>query len=105
VLTSLIVFTLLYGALAVIDGVLMVRYAEPTAHLDAATADALAAEIMATTVGRTALIVTHRPEQTPSLPEVHLPRPTAIPRIDCREVGPKTRRPATQVPAATLAVG
>jgi cytochrome d ubiquinol oxidase subunit I len=28
VLTSLIVFTLLYGVLAVVDGVLMVRYAK-----------------------------------------------------------------------------
>ena len=47
---------------------------EPTAHLDAATADALAAEILATTAGRRAVIVTHRPEQTPGLPAVHLRR-------------------------------
>ena len=45
---------------------------EPTAHLDTATADALAAELMALTEGRTALVVTHRPEQTPDLPEVQL---------------------------------
>ena len=45
---------------------------EPTAHLDAATADALAAELMTVTEGRTALIVTHRPEQTPGLPLVRL---------------------------------
>jgi ATP-binding cassette subfamily C protein CydCD len=49
---------------------------EPTAHLDTATADALAAEILATTAGRRAVIVTHRPEQTPGLPAVHLPRDT-----------------------------
>jgi ATP-binding cassette subfamily C protein CydCD len=46
---------------------------EPTAHLDATTADALAGELLATTTGRTALLVTHRPEQTPDLPEVRLP--------------------------------
>lgn len=48
---------------------------EPTAHLDPATADALAAEILAATAGRTALIVTHRPEQTPGLPRVQLGGP------------------------------
>lgn len=45
---------------------------EPTAHLDATTADELAAELMTATTGRTALIVTHRPEQTPGLPQVRL---------------------------------
>jgi ATP-binding cassette, subfamily C, bacterial CydCD len=46
---------------------------EPTAHLDAAaTADALAAELMTLTTGRTALIVTHRPEQTPELPQLRV---------------------------------
>ena len=45
---------------------------EPTAHLDAPTAAALAAELLAATAGRTALIVTHRPEQTPGLPQVQL---------------------------------
>jgi ATP-binding cassette subfamily C protein CydCD len=45
---------------------------EATAHLDAATADALAGELLASTAGRTALLVTHRPEQTPGLPEVRL---------------------------------
>jgi ABC-type multidrug transport system fused ATPase/permease subunit len=33
---------------------------EPTEHLDLATADALAAELLAATVGRTTLLVTHR---------------------------------------------
>ena len=37
------------------------------------TADALACELLAATTGRTALLVTHRPEQTPGLPEVRLP--------------------------------
>jgi ATP-binding cassette, subfamily C, bacterial CydCD len=50
---------------------------EPTAHLDAATADALAAELMTVTAGRTALIVTHRPEQTPELPQLRVGLPTA----------------------------
>jgi len=45
---------------------------EPTAHLDPTTADALAAEVLAATSGRTALVVTHRPEQTPGLVEVRL---------------------------------
>ena len=50
---------------------------EPTAHLDAATADALADELMTLTAGRTALIVTHRPEQTPELPQLRVGRSTA----------------------------
>ncbi|MGD9526069.1 MAG: thiol reductant ABC exporter subunit CydD [Pseudonocardia sp.] len=50
---------------------------EPTAHLDSATGDALAAELLATTEGRTALLVTHRPEQTPGLPELRLGAPAA----------------------------
>ena len=45
-----------------------------TAHLDITTAQELAAELMTATVGRTALIVTHRPEQTPGLPQVRLGR-------------------------------
>ena len=45
---------------------------EPTAHLDAATADALAAELLTLTEGQTALIVTHRPEQTPELPQLRV---------------------------------
>jgi ATP-binding cassette subfamily C protein CydCD len=45
---------------------------EPTAHLDEPTAAALAHDLLAATVGRTALVVTHRPDQTPSLPEVRL---------------------------------
>jgi ATP-binding cassette, subfamily C, bacterial CydCD len=45
---------------------------EPTAHLDPATAEVLAAELLAATAGRTALIVTHRPEPTPGLGEVRL---------------------------------
>jgi len=44
----------------------------PGAHLDGATADALARELLTTTDGRTALIVTHRPDQTPGLPVVRL---------------------------------
>jgi ATP-binding cassette subfamily C protein CydCD len=45
---------------------------EPTAHLDPATADALAGELLAATAGRTALIVTHRLEHTRGLREVRL---------------------------------
>ena len=45
---------------------------EPTAHLDTANGDALAAEILAATEGRTALVVTHRPDQVAELPVVEL---------------------------------
>ena len=50
---------------------------EPTAHLDTATGDALAAEILAATEGRAAIVVTHRPEQTPGLPLVRVGAATA----------------------------
>ncbi len=49
---------------------------EPTAHLDPATADALAGELLDATAGSTALIVTHRPEQTPGLPALRLGGPS-----------------------------
>ena len=45
---------------------------EPTAHLDRACADALSTELLAATADRTALIVTHRPDQVPTLPELRL---------------------------------
>jgi ATP-binding cassette subfamily C protein CydCD len=59
---------------------------EPTAHLDPDNADALAGELMADTRGRTALIVTHRPEQAPGLtrlrlgPAAPVPPPATAPR-------------------------
>ena len=55
---------------------------EPTAHLDAFTADALADELLDLTRGRTALIVTHRPEQTPGIPQLQVGHtsPTPPPR-------------------------
>ncbi|MFI5589478.1 thiol reductant ABC exporter subunit CydD [Amycolatopsis sp. NPDC051758] len=43
---------------------------EPTAHLDAPTAAALAADVLAATEGRSALVVTHRPAEFPTLPVV-----------------------------------
>jgi ATP-binding cassette subfamily C protein CydCD len=60
-------------ARALLAGRPIMLFDEPTAHLDATTADELAGELMAATAGRTALIVTHRPEQTPGLPQVRLP--------------------------------
>ena len=45
---------------------------EATAHLDAATGDALAPEILAATDGQPALVVTHRPEQVAWLPVVEI---------------------------------
>ena len=59
---------------------------EPTAHLDPPTAAALSAELMATTRGRTALLITHHPEQTPGLPQVRIgpdiPTPVVAPAAD-----------------------
>jgi ATP-binding cassette, subfamily C, bacterial CydCD len=43
---------------------------EPTAHLDAETATALAAEIDQLSQGRTAVVVTHRPAEFPGMPVV-----------------------------------
>ncbi|MFC4950756.1 thiol reductant ABC exporter subunit CydD [Pseudonocardia sp. GCM10023141] len=51
---------------------------EPTAHLDDATAAALATEILDASADRSALIVTHRPEQTPGLPQVRITAPGRI---------------------------
>ncbi|MGI5129965.1 thiol reductant ABC exporter subunit CydD [Pseudonocardia sp. CA-107938] len=45
---------------------------EPTAHLDPHTADALAEEILAATRDRAAVIVTHRPEQTPGIAQLRV---------------------------------
>lgn len=67
---------------------------EPTAHLDPATADALADELLRLTSGRTALIVTHRPEQTPGLPELRLDGHVPIPTPDEKAAVPP-RRPTT----------
>ncbi|WP_410622899.1 thiol reductant ABC exporter subunit CydD [Amycolatopsis sp. cmx-8-4] len=52
---------------------------EPTAHLDAPTAAALAADVLATTEGRSTLVVTHRPADFAALPTVDL---TAAPSLD-----------------------
>jgi ATP-binding cassette subfamily C protein CydCD len=51
---------------------------EPTAHLDPPTAAALSTELMAATRGRTALLVTHHPEQTPGLPQVRVGAAPAV---------------------------
>ncbi|WP_037314315.1 thiol reductant ABC exporter subunit CydD [Amycolatopsis orientalis] len=45
---------------------------EPTAHLDAPTAAVLAADLLAATESRSALIVSHRPSEFPTLPTVEL---------------------------------
>jgi len=59
---------------------------EPTAHLDAATGDALTAEILAATEGRTALVVTHRTDQVAGLPVVEIGDARR-----CTPAGPTTR--------------
>ncbi len=57
---------------------------EPTAHLDRACADALSVELLAATERRTALIVTHRPDQVPTLPELRLGGQPGHPVADAR---------------------
>jgi ATP-binding cassette, subfamily C, bacterial CydCD len=54
---------------------------EPTAHLDDATADAICADVLRPTAGRTAVITSHRPGAFPGVPQVRLtaPDPPAIP--------------------------
>ena len=47
--------------------------------LDPVTSDALASELLAVTARRTALIVTHRPDQTPDLPTLRLGDVEALP--------------------------
>ncbi|TNC24804.1 thiol reductant ABC exporter subunit CydD [Amycolatopsis alkalitolerans] len=47
---------------------------EPTAHLDAPTAAALAEDVAAVAATRPTVVVTHRPAEFPSLPEVRVPR-------------------------------
>ena len=51
---------------------MLLLFDELTAHLDPATAEVLASELLAATAGRTALIVMHRPEHTAGLREVRL---------------------------------
>ena len=50
---------------------------EPTAHLDAATADRICADVLEAMAGRTTIITSHRPDVFPGLPELRLPRPEA----------------------------
>jgi ATP-binding cassette subfamily C protein CydCD len=47
---------------------------EPTAHLDAATADRIRADVARAAAGRTTTITSHRPEEFARLPEL---RPAA----------------------------
>ncbi|MFL6126739.1 thiol reductant ABC exporter subunit CydC, partial [Actinophytocola sp.] len=68
---------------------------EPTAHLDHATATALAADLRTLTDSRTALIVTHRPDEFPGLPvytldhrPVSLSHPGHTGRCSARRPGP-----------------
>jgi ATP-binding cassette, subfamily C, bacterial CydCD len=60
---------------------------EPTAHLDHATATALAADLRAVAADRTALIVTHRPDEFPGLPVYTMPPVHPAPRRDGVRVG------------------
>ena len=84
---------------------------EPTAHLDAATADELAAEIMASTTGKAALLVTHHPDQTPELPQLRLGHsrepvavPTAAPGTNGTVATGSRRQPRVETAARVAAV-
>jgi hypothetical protein len=46
---------------------------EMAAHLDAATAERVCAELLRTTAGRTAIVTSHRPALFPGLPRLRLP--------------------------------
>jgi ATP-binding cassette subfamily C protein CydCD len=46
---------------------------EPTAHLDSETAALVCADLLRVTAGRTALVVSHRPDELPGLPRMCLP--------------------------------
>jgi ATP-binding cassette subfamily C protein CydCD len=61
---------------------------EPTAHLDAPTADALTDDLLATTTGRTTLLVSHRPGRASGLRRVHLPAPRPGPSGPARRSHP-----------------
>ena len=50
---------------------------EPTAHLDAATADRICADVLRAMAGRTTIVTSHRPEAFPGLPELGLHPPGA----------------------------
>jgi ATP-binding cassette subfamily C protein CydCD len=62
---------------------------EPTAHLDTDTAALVCADLLRVTTGRTALVVTHRPEELPGLPRACLfaPAPRGAPQ-DAPELAP-----------------
>jgi ATP-binding cassette subfamily C protein CydCD len=56
---------------------------EPTAHLDAGTAEQLCADLVELSRGRTTLVATHRPEELPGFDDIRLCSPGAerlIPR-------------------------
>ena len=57
-------------ARALLAGAPVLVLDEPTAHLDAATAEALVADALAAAEGRTVLLITHRPEGLDLVDEV-----------------------------------
>jgi ATP-binding cassette subfamily C protein CydCD len=50
----------------------MLMLDEPTAHLDAGTAGLVCADLLRAVTGRTAIVVTHRPDELPGLPQLRL---------------------------------
>jgi ATP-binding cassette subfamily C protein CydCD len=69
---------------AVLAGRPLLVLDEPTAHLDAATAERVCADVVRTTAGRTAILTTHRPEAFPGLPQLRLPPPEPPTRVHRR---------------------
>ncbi len=70
-------------ARAVLSGRPLLVLDEPTAHLDAATAERVCADVLATTTGRTTILTSHRPEAFPAFRQLRLPPfepPTPVPR-------------------------
>jgi ATP-binding cassette subfamily C protein CydCD len=52
---------------------------EPTAHLDALTADRICADVVGATAGKTTIVTSHRPETFPGFPQLQLRRPEPPP--------------------------
>jgi ATP-binding cassette subfamily C protein CydCD len=54
---------------------------EPTAHLDAVTAERVCADVVRGAAGRTAIVTSHRPEAFPGLPQLRLSAPEPRARV------------------------
>jgi ATP-binding cassette subfamily C protein CydCD len=75
-------------ARAVLSGRPLLVLDEPTAHLDAATAERVCADVVRTTAGRTTILTSHHPEAFPGLPQLRLPPPEPPTRVPRRQAAP-----------------